>query len=282
MSKSHFESWVREELETDRFHDDVTANLLLDKALTPGKAILRSREDGVFSGVPVVEAFSEIFRNSVQFSLKVAEGDRIKKEQVLVTLEGPLGKLLSLERTLLNFLGLSCGVASLTRKFVEAVRPYPVQILATRKTIPGLRELQLSAVVAGGGRIHRRSLSDGILIKDNHTALVKEELLLERAHATRSPLHGIEIEVQNFSSLEAVLQSTNSPDIIMLDNFSVVDMKEAVSIIRQKNSNCRIEASGGVSLESVAAIAATGVDTISVGRITHSASCLNLTLDFET
>lgn len=281
MPKSRFESWVRRELETDRSDEDVTAQLLLDKGLTRGKALLRSRENGVFSGTGVVEAFIEIFRDSVQFSLKAGEGDPIKKEQVLLTLEGPLGKLLSLERTLLNFLGLSCGVASLTRQFVEAVQPYPVQILATRKTVPGLRELQLSAVVAGGGRVHRRSLSDGILIKDNHTALVKEELLLERAHARRSPLHGIEIEVQNFTSLEAVLCSKHAPDIIMLDNFSVSEMKQAVSLIRQKNPQCRIEASGGVNLESVAAIAATGVDTISVGRITHSAACLNLTLDFE-
>ncbi|NBX91693.1 MAG: carboxylating nicotinate-nucleotide diphosphorylase [Proteobacteria bacterium] len=281
MSLFTLKTLILDELETDRFQDDVTAQLLETKQYTNGKSIVSTREDGIFSGAAIVQAFHEIFQGTLSLDLKVQESSQIHKGQSLLILKGPLGTLLSVERTLLNFLGHSCGIASLTRKFVDAVQPHPTRILATRKTLPGLRDLQLNAVVAGGGSIHRRSLSDGILIKDNHTALEKAEVLLKRAQSCHSPLHGTELEVQNFSLLQSVLKLEQRPQIIMLDNFSQTELKEAVRLIRQSDPSCKIEASGGVNLNTVSEIAAAGVDFISVGRLTHSAASLNLTLDFE-
>ncbi|NBX76205.1 MAG: carboxylating nicotinate-nucleotide diphosphorylase [Proteobacteria bacterium] len=272
---------IQDELETDQFSQDVTGNLLPSAQNNVVQAFVFNKESGVFSGVSVLETFQTLFTGQVDFRWEVSEGVEISSGTQIVELTGPRNTLLALERTLLNFLGLTCGVASLTRAYLNAVKPHSVQILATRKTLPGLRALQLSAVQAGGGKIHRRSLSDGILIKENHIALESEVALLQKAHGARSPLHGIEIEVQNFDSLNNVLSSPYSPDVIMLDNFSAKDVQTAVALIRQKLPTCRIEASGGVDLQSVRALAETGIDYVSVGKLTHSAPVLNLSLDFR-
>jgi len=281
MNAFTLQNLIRCELETDQFTQDVTGKLLEEKALDTVQAVVFSKEKGVFSGVSTLEAFQKLFEKEVQFRWEIAEGQPLASGQEIVELTGSRRALLALERTLLNFLGHACGVATLTRSYVEAVKPNRVQILATRKTLPGLRPLQLTAVEAGGGKIHRRSLADGILIKENHCALQDEVTLLERAHRTRSPLHGIEIEVQNFDSLNKVLSAKHGPDVIMLDNFSAKEVQEAVSLIRNKLPDCRIEASGGVDLQSAGALAETGVDYISVGKLTHSVSVLNLSLDFR-
>lgn len=272
---------IKSELETDQFTEDVTGKLLKKRSEDIVQAFVFSKENGFFSGVSVLEAFRALFKGEIEFRWNISEGESLPKGREIVELKGPRKTLLAIERTLLNFLGHSCGVATLTRAFVEAVTPTPVQILATRKTLPGLRTLQLNAVQAGGGKIHRRSLADGILIKENHSALQDEITLLETAHKVRSPLHGIEIEVQSFDSLNKILSSDFPPDVIMLDNFSAKDVQEAVALIRNKLPNCRIEASGGVDLQSVRALAETGIDYISVGKLTHSASVLNLSLDFR-
>jgi nicotinate-nucleotide pyrophosphorylase (carboxylating) len=199
--------------------------------------------------------------------------------QKIAKIEGPAKTLLSLERTLLNFLGHLCGIASLTRKYVNELGGSPTKILATRKTLPGLRELQLAAVVAGGGAIHRRSLSDGILIKDNHQFLSSAETLVKKAHQVRSPLHGIEIEVQDISTLPQIISL--KPDVIMLDNLGMEKLREAVTQIRSLAPQIRIEVSGGIQISQIKEIAALKVDYISVGKITHSANNLDLTLDTQ-
>ena len=272
---------IQNELETDHFTQDVTGKLLENGQNKPVQAFVFSKENGIFSGVSVLESFQSLFAGEVEFHWGISEGAQLSSGTQIVELTGPRKTLLAIERTLLNFLGHACGVASLTRSFVEAVKPHPVQILATRKTLPGLRTLQLTAVQAGGGKIHRRSLSDGILIKENHSALESEVALLQKAHQARSPLHGIEIEVQNVDSLNNVLSCPYPPDVIMLDNFSAKDVQSAVALIRRQLPLCRIEASGGVDLQSVRALAETGIDYVSIGKLTHSASVLNLSLDFR-
>jgi len=272
---------IQSELETDQFSQDVTGNLLKKSPEETVQAFVFSKEKGIFSGATVLESFEGLFAGEVQFRWEISEGTELSPGTQIVELTGPRKTLLAIERTLLNFLGHACGVASLTHAYVSAVKPHPVQILATRKTLPGLRTLQLTAVQAGGGKIHRRSLSDGILIKENHCALENEVTLLKKAHQVRSPLHGIEIEVQTFESLNQVLSCDYSPDVIMLDNFSAKDVQTAVALIRPKLPLCRIEASGGVDLPSVRALAETGIDYISVGKLTHSAPVLNLSLDFR-
>lgn len=268
------------DLELDRASDDVTARLLgLGKDLRC-EATVVCKEDGVFAGGRVCEALQALYQTQLEVHCLVKDGARVKNGEPLVTLVGPTGLCLSVERSLLNFLTHLSGVASLTRKFVQAVEPFPVKILATRKTSPGLRDFQLMAVIAGGATVHRRSLSDGILIKDNHIQMAGEETLLENAAAIRSPLHRTEIEVQNLVQLGRVLEF--HPDVVMLDNFSLSDMKTAIALLREKSPQTKIEASGGVNLGTVRDIAELGVDYISVGMITHSAPILNFSMDFKS
>jgi nicotinate-nucleotide pyrophosphorylase (carboxylating) len=273
--------FISDELEVDAVNDDVTVRLLGLHQNLPAKATLKAREQGVFAGSLIVKAFSSLSEETLKVTPKVADGESLVQGQEILTLEGKAGHCLSVERTLINYLSYLSGIATLTRKFVKAVEPHTTQILATRKTLPGLRFLQLQAVVAGGGRAHRRSLSDGILIKENHQIFCGPLEILKRSKKDRSPLHQVEIEVQSFELLDAVL--TEPPEVIMLDNFSEQDLPLAVKKIRQhlKAQSCRIEVSGGMTLERVSKIAALGVDYISVGQLTHSSPSLNMSMDLE-
>jgi len=268
------------ELKTDHFYDDVTTACLKENAMKTGKAMVVAKEAGIFSGEAVVKVATQVL-SQMEFSLKVKEGESFSKGSTLLEIRGKIGELLSLERTLLNFLGHASGVASLTNRFVQSLSDRSVKILATRKTLPGLKDIELQAVVAGGGHIHRRSLSDGILFKDNHIALSNEKDLLTTAQKHRSPLHRVEIEVQNLEQLSEVIKY--EPDIIMLDNMSIADMKTAVAKIRERfNTRCAIEISGGVTEEKIPELSSLGINYISVGKLTHSAPWLNLSMDFTT
>jgi nicotinate-nucleotide pyrophosphorylase (carboxylating) len=267
---------VQRELAVDRVQDDVTARLLGEEGRRPRTAVVKSREKGVFCGEAVCTALAEVYGPELDLEILARDGQRIEPDAVLVRVRATVATCLSVERTLLNFLSHLCGIATLTHHYVEAVRPHRAKILATRKTLPGLREVQLQAVKAGGGWVHRRSLSDGILIKDNHLAVVGEKEILTRARNTRSPLHAIEIEVQNPDVLPIILE--NPPHLIMLDNLDLEQMEEAIRLIGGRSE---IEASGGVNLQTVGPIAALGVDYISVGALTHSVKALDLTLDVE-
>lgn len=269
-----------QDLELDRAQDDVTARLLgLAKDL-PCKAMVIAKEAGIFYGESLCLALADLYQTQLEVTIHQKDGTLVAPSAKLVTIKGPTALCLSVERSLLNFLTHLSGVATTTRKFVDAVRPFPVKILATRKTLPGLRDLQLAAVVAGGGTVHRRSLSDGILIKDNHIQMSSEEALLDNAELMRSPLHRVEIEVQNLIQLNHVLE--RSPDVVMLDNMSLEDMKIGIALIREKTEGrTKIEVSGGVGLSTVRSIAELGVDFISVGMITHSSPILNMSMDFE-
>ncbi len=268
---------VESELEADCVRDDVTARLLCGKEI-PAQSWVKTREAGVFAGRSVVEAFQQIFKNVVEFQPLKKDGETIQPGEPVLAFFADAILTLSLERTLLNFLSHTCGIASLTRKFVAEAEGSGTTILATRKTLPGLKELQLEAVQAGGGQIHRRNLSDGILIKDNHLAFSAETEILDRAAKERSPLHGVEIEVQSLEQLERVLAAKHLPNIIMLDNLNVETMKKAIQLIDRR---ARIEVSGGIKLEQVKTISALGVDYISVGSLTHSVRALDLTLDTQ-
>ncbi len=269
------ENLIRCALSEDDVHDDVTTMLLGDKRFQAATAELAAKQPGVFSGVEFVAAFQTVWGNGVRFTCLKREGARLAKAEAIVTMEGPAGDILRAERTLINGLSHACGVATLTRRFVDRVEGLPVSILATRKTLPGLRDLELPAVAAGGGKVHRRSLSDGILIKENHQFWLNSEAILQNAKAMRSPLHRIEIEIQELASIEPALKQ--GPDVLLLDNFSVDDLLKAV---RQIDGRALTEASGGVSLETVRAIAETGVNAVSVGALTHSVTALDISLDF--
>lgn len=268
---------IQDELETDCISDDVTARLLRSKS-TPCTAAITAKQAGTFCGEVIVNAFRELFPNTVQIHNLVSDGRAVNPGDTVVRLHCATDLCLSLERTLLNFLTHLCGVATLTRKYVEAVGDRPTKILATRKTLPGMREMQLLAVQAGGGYVHRRSLADGILIKENHQSIVDTAELFARAKASRSPLHGIEIEIQDLPTLKKVYADTASdfPDVVMLDNLEAEQITEALKII---NHRSRVEVSGGIEVYEVKALADLGVDYISVGKLTHSAPALDLSLD---
>lgn len=269
------ESLVQHALQEDDVHADVTSALLGARQKNNSQAVLKAKKAGVFSGRDFIDAFSRVWGPSLRIDATVSEGARLAVGDVLVRLSGPVGDVLRAERTLLNGLSHSCGVATITAEYVAKVGTLPTIVLATRKTLPGLRALELPAITAGGGRVHRRSLSDGILIKENHQAWSSEAEIIGLAKATRSPLHRIEIEVQDFAGLERALAAR--PDIILIDNFNLADLAKAVRIV---NEQCETEASGSVTLETIRAIAETGVNYVSVGALTHSVKALDISLDF--
>jgi nicotinate-nucleotide pyrophosphorylase (carboxylating) len=266
---------IEDELALDRIHDDVTTKLILSND-RPVRGVVRTREIGVFHGEMVIKALSEIFSQNIVWETLAVDGAEIRPGDSLVQLDTLASTCLVVERTLINILAHLCGVATLTRRYVNEVGDLPTKILATRKTLPGLRELQLGAVRSGGGWIHRRNLSDGILIKDNHQTLMAPEAILEAARKQRSPLHRIEIEVQSLDVLERVLESP--PEIIMLDNLPREDIRKAMQMIKGRS---QVEVSGGIRPEQVRPLAELGVNYISVGKLTHSAPSLDLTLDVQ-
>ncbi len=266
---------IQQALTEDDVTQDVTASLLGSRQEESASAVLIAKKSGVFSGIGFLHAFERVWGNGLVLTAKVTEGEAFPVGMVLVQIKSTVGEILRLERTLINGLSHSCGVASATRTYVDKVAPLPVKILATRKTLPGLRDLELPAVTAGGGKIHRRSLSDGILIKENHQFWSSESLIIAAAKKERSPLHRIEIEVQQLSAVERVLAL--GPDLMLLDNFSIEDLRHAVVLIA---GQCETEASGGVTLATVRAIAETGVNYISVGALTHSVLASDISLDF--
>lgn len=277
MDKFTLHSLLRSFLLEDIGPGDLTSEPLFSSE-TMGSARLVARESFVIAGAEQVAA--EVFRlqnpeisctGAVQDGIVVAVGD------CLLTVSGPVIDLLKAERVALNLLQRLSGIATLTSRFVEKTKLYPVRITDTRKTTPGLRMLEKYAVRAGGGYNHRFNLSDGVLIKDNHIAACGSltgavEILREKVP------HTIKIEVET-DTLDQVRECLDcGVDIIMLDNMDVETMKEAVATIAGK---ALTEASGGVNLGTVAAIAATGVDIISVGALTHSAPSCDIGMDWE-
>lgn len=267
---------LRKEAAVDCIDADVTTALLGDKAQQPAEATIFTRQRGVFAGEVFKGALEELQILQMPAVVMACDGQEIVENQAVLKLRSTLGTCLSWERTLLNTLSLMCGVATLTREFVRRTEGTKAKILATRKTLPGLKALQLYAVECGGGHIHRRNLSDGILVKDNHLQFMSPQEAVARAQKTRSPLHGIEVEVDSLEKLKNLLP--NLPDVVMLDNMTQEQMQEALGLIQ---SRCRVEISGGVNLENVSKWAQLGVDYISVGALTHSAPGLNLSMDIQ-
>ena len=233
------------------------------------------RAAGVISGLDCARLALAAMDPSIRFSAQRRDGDVVSAGEVLAHAEGNARAILAAERTALNLLGRMSGVASLTQAYVRAVEGTGAVIVDTRKTTPGLRLLEKYAVRCGGGVNHRFGLDDAILIKDNHVAAsggVGEAL--KRAKAAAGHLVKIEVEVDSLEQLDEALEY--APDVVMLDNFGLDDLREAV---RRGAGRVRLEASGGVNLETVRAIAETGVDVISVGALTHSAAVLDIGLD---
>jgi nicotinate-nucleotide pyrophosphorylase (carboxylating) len=264
-------------LEEDRAADDATTLATVDPGLL-GRAVFVAKSGGVLAGLGVA---AEVFRQlspAVAFHQAVEEGERFGPGTELAAVEGPVRALLQGERTALNFLQRLCATATVTRRFVDAVAGTRAVILDTRKTTPGLRDLEKYAVRCGGGVNHRRDLAVMAMIKDNHReALACEGRSLAQgvgAIRERSPGVPVEVEVDGLDDLEAALDG--KPEWVLLDNMTIEQLREAV---RRTAGRARLEASGGVTIATVRAIAETGVDAISVGGLTHSAGSLDIGLD---
>jgi len=241
-----------------------------------------ARQPGVLAGEPVGRLVMRTLDPSLHWSACLADGDRVQPGDVVADVTGPLAQLLIGERTMLNFLTHLSGIATLTRKFVDAVAGTHARILDTRKTLPGWRALQKYAVRCGGGVNHRLGLYDGVLIKDNHLAAWTESRSIAAAviaARARWPAMPIEGEVDTLEQLRDALSGV--PEIVLLDNMPPAMLMEAVALRDQQSPAVLLEASGGVTLANVAEIARTGVERISIGALTHSAVALDLAFDWK-
>jgi nicotinate-nucleotide pyrophosphorylase (carboxylating) len=264
-------------LSEDVGEGDITSEIIIPESKRISAEFI-TREDCVVCGIPVLE---EIFSMSsdpkIQYYPNAIEGSSAKAGQKIFTVSGKAKEILRLERTALNILQYMSGIATITRKFVDEVKHTKAKILDTRKTHPNLRVLAKYAVWIGGGTNHRNGLYDAILIKDNHLAMLGGDIkyALETANKFNNKNLKIEIEVDNLTQFEEALKY--DPDVIMLDNMAIGQLKQAVEM---NNNKVKLEASGGININNVKAVAETGVDFISVGAITHSSKNIDIGLDF--
>lgn len=259
---------------------DITTSALFSSP-APARARIIAQQSLVVAGLAAAMQTFRTVDTSLVLSLHRQDGERAQDGDCLLQIEGDGRSILKAERVALNFLQHLSGVATLTRRFCDAVRGYPVTILDTRKTIPGLRALQKWAVLLGGGTNHRQSLSDGILIKDNHLALMrnKKQAVLTAckiARAAASKDKPVIVEVESLSDVHAALHG--NADIILIDNMTPTAVKQAVKLI---DGRALVEVSGGITLKNLRAMAAAGPDRISIGALTHSAPAATLSLVLE-
>ncbi len=255
---------------------DITSNATIPASAT-SRAVIAARKPGVIAGVDTVCAAFRQVDPAIQIAVEAGDGARVEKGDPLFSLEGPSRGILSAERVALNFLGHLSGVATATAALVDAVAETKAQIVCTRKTTPGLRALEKYAALCGGGRNHRFGLYDAVMIKDNHIAAAGGiTSALAAAKSAIGHMVKVEIEIDRLDQLEAAI--AGGADVILLDNMSTEDMKQAVDINQARTV---LEASGNVTVKTVRAIAETGVDVISSGWITHSAPSLDVGLDFK-
>ena len=271
---------VERAISEDVSHNDVTTQSLIPSDSYCNCKIL-VKDSGVLAGIEIaIEVFKQIDPN-IRSEILVHDGAEVNPGDVVANIQGRTKSILKGERVALNFLQHTSAIASETSKYVKAIRGSNARIVDTRKTTPGLREIEKYSVRVGGGYSHRFNLSDGILIKDNHISALKKlnytiENIISKARENSPHTLSIEIEVETIREAEEALDA--KADIILLDNMSIEDMRNVVNLV---NGNCLLEASGGITIKTVKEVAETGVDLISVGSITHSVKSLDMSLDFE-
>ncbi|GAB1159475.1 carboxylating nicotinate-nucleotide diphosphorylase [Paenibacillus illinoisensis] len=268
-------NWLREDVGAG----DVTTNVTIP-AGHQSKAVIHAKDHGFIAGISVAELVFQVVDPSLVFSAMVQDGDEVTRGTTLAEVEGSTHSLLTGERLALNLLQRMSGIATRTRSYVDALEGLSTRLVDTRKTTPGHRMLEKYAVRIGGGANHRFGLYDAVMIKDNHikgaggiTEAVK------RARDVIPHTMTIEVETENLTQVNEALQA--GADIIMLDNMHPDQMREAVSVIRKQAPHVKVEASGNVSLDTIRGIAESGVDVISVGRLTYSFESLDISLDLN-
>ncbi len=265
----------------DRADNDITSKLVIPEDLN-GTATLLSKAPGILAGIDVFKAVFLTVDKKLKIEIRMNDGAPLEPGDVAAVVSGSARSILRAERAAMNFICHLSGVATATSIYVKKVSGLPVKIADTRKTGAGQRLLEKRAVVAGGGKNHRMNMADGILIKDNHVAVLREAGLslgeiVTRAKAQNKSGLKIEVEVNNLA--EAVETAGAGADMLLLDNMSVADMRATVSRLR---GQVRFEASGGINLDNVREVAETGVDIISIGALTHSVRALDFSLEMES
>jgi nicotinate-nucleotide pyrophosphorylase (carboxylating) len=289
IERRRAEALISEALLEDLGRSEDITSIATIPSKAQGVARLVARSPGVLAGLVIVERLAARFELSEGWQPLLADGDALIKGSLIARLAAPMRSLLAMERTALNFLQRLSGIATLTARFVAGTAGTHAKIYDTRKTTPGWRVLEKYAVRCGGGLNHRLGLYDAVLIKDNHLAWLQAAAgadafdpipaAIAAARASAPPGTTIEIEVDSLEQLESALGC--APDIILIDNFEREQVTEAVRRRDARAPLVQLEASGGVSLSSVQALARTGVDRISIGALTHSAPALDLAMDFE-
>ncbi|UVK48536.1 carboxylating nicotinate-nucleotide diphosphorylase (plasmid) [Mesorhizobium sp. AR07] len=255
---------------------DLTTDAIVPKDLR-ATTVLSARQSGVVAGLDLAMLAFRLIDERIESTLECPDGGEVAQGQTIASVSGPAGAILTAERTALNFLSHLSGIATATASIVNAIHDHKAKIVCTRKTTPGLRAVEKYAVRAGGGANHRFGLDDAILIKDNHIAMAGGiRPAIERARASVGHLVKIEVEVDTLAQLEDVLAL--APDAVLLDNMSVEELRHAVSMVAGR---CITEASGSITAAAAPAVAATGVDMISIGWLTHSAPILDIGLDYR-
>ena len=272
----HMDEIILRALKEDMPTVDLTSEWLFDEA-SMSRAKLIAKESGVLSGLAVLARTFECVDSRCKVVCRYSDGESVQKGDIIAEIDGPTKSMLFAERTALNFLQRMSGIATTTRAFVNEVKGFGARIVDTRKTVPGLRIFDKAAVRAGGGQNHRFTLSDGVLIKDNHIKAaggVRESI--ERIKSAVPHTVKIEIEVESLDMLEQAIDA--GADVVMLDNMSLDDMWQAVKI---NQGRVLLEASGNMTIDRVREVAMTGVHLISVGELTHSVKALDISLKFE-
>lgn len=278
LSSIDLERIVKDALAEDCAHDDVTTNLLIPLE-THTHATFQAKQSLTVAGIPAIQKVFEIVDPTISMTIEHKDGHTILPGQVIATLKGSGRSILNGERVALNFLQHLSGIATMTHQFCKAIQEYPTKILDTRKTTPGLRKLQKWAVTIGGGLNHRMSLSDGILIKDNHLAILNAQgvnITLACRIAKSDGPHDLKVcvEIESLNDIEAALDG--QADILLLDNMTPDMIQQAVSQIKGRAIT---EVSGGINLGNVCEYAAAGADFISIGALTHSAPAADISLN---
>ncbi|MEO2208111.1 carboxylating nicotinate-nucleotide diphosphorylase [Paenibacillus pabuli] len=268
-------NWLREDVGAG----DVTTSVTIP-AGHQSKAVIHAKDHGIIAGISVAELVFQVVDPSLVFRPSVQDGDEVTRGKTLAEVEGSTHSLLTGERLALNLLQRMSGIATRTRSYVDALEGLSTRLVDTRKTTPGHRMLEKYAVRIGGGANHRFGLYDAVMIKDNHikgAGGITEAV--QRARAVIPHTMTIEVETENLAQVNEALQA--GADIIMLDNMHPDQMREAVTVIRKKSPHVKVEASGNVSLNTIRGIAESGVDVISVGRLTYSFESLDISLDLN-
>jgi len=279
-SKSEIEEIIDRALAEDLGNGDVTTEALISRD-RHGTGFIVAKQEGILAGIDVAKQVLHRVDPELKVEVLLEDGARVKPGAKAARVSGSITSILKSERVALNFLQRLSGIASETNRHVERVEGLPVRIMDTRKTTPGLRSLEKYAVMVGGGKNHRMNLGDGILIKGNHLeALRSQGLNIKKivAKARQNAPHHLPVELEVRTAAEALEAVEAGADMIMLDNMNLEDMRKAVESVHGRTL---IEASGGITLDNVRAVAETGVDYISIGAITHSARALDIHLKLE-